>query len=106
MGIRLSGRSLRLPERELVSEPVCPGSVQVTRDGQCIILGIDGQTIGGYPKIAQIIQADLDHLGQLRPGDVLRFRKVELAEAIDLYRRRQDFLHEWWQRGRISLDSY
>ncbi len=106
MGIRLSGQPLRLPERELVSEPVCPGSVQVTRDGQCIVLGIDGQTIGGYPKIAQIIQADLDHLGQLRPGDSLRFRKVDLAEAIDLYRRRQSFLHEWCLRGRISLDSY
>jgi 5-oxoprolinase (ATP-hydrolysing) subunit C len=105
MGIRLSGQPLRLPERELISEPVCPGSVQVTRDGQCIILGIDGQTIGGYPKIAQIIQADLDHLGQLRRGDMLRFRKVNLAEAFDMYRRRQIFLNEWCVRGRISLDS-
>src|SRR6185437_12056012 len=45
MGLRLGGAVLTLPERELVSEPVCPGSVQVTRDGQCIVLGVDGQTI-------------------------------------------------------------
>ena len=44
---------------ELVSEAVCPGAIQVTRDGQCIILGVDGQTIGGYPKIATVISADL-----------------------------------------------
>ncbi len=66
MGLRLRGEPLTLPECELVSEPVCPGSVQTTRDGQCIVLGVDGQTIGGYPKIAQVISADLDKLAQLR----------------------------------------
>src|SRR5262249_59059181 len=66
MGLRLQGAPLPFPTRELLSEPVCPGSVQVTRDGQCIVLGVDGQTIGGYPKIAQVISADLDRLGQLR----------------------------------------
>lgn len=106
MGIRLQGRPLALPERELVSEPVCPGAIQVTRDGQCIVLGVDGQTIGGYPKIAQVIQADLDRLGQLRPGAVIRFRQVELAEAVELYRRRQVFLHEWTLRARVSLDGW
>src|SRR5262249_4568131 len=67
MGLRLVGPPLALPAREIVSEPVCPGAVQVTRDGQCIILGIDGQTIGGYPKVAQVITTDLDKLAQLRP---------------------------------------
>ncbi len=52
MGLRLTGEPLPPPGRELTSEPVCPGPVQVTRDGQCIVLGVDGQTIGGYPKIA------------------------------------------------------
>ena len=95
MGIRLESRPLPYPERELVSEPVCPGAVQVTRDGQCIVLGVDCQTIGGYPKIAQVIQADLDKRAQLRPGDFLRFRKVSLEVAVALYRRRQDFLRLW-----------
>jgi antagonist of KipI len=106
MGVRLQGQPLQVPERELVSEPVCPGSVQVTRDGQCIVLGVDGQTIGGYPKIAQVIQADLDHLGQLRPGDKIRFRKADLAQAVGLFRGRQAFIHEWATRARVSLDGW
>jgi biotin-dependent carboxylase-like uncharacterized protein len=98
MGLRLRGRPLRLPARELVSEPVCPGSVQVTRDGQCIVLGVDGQTIGGYPKIAQVISADRDRLGQLRPGDRLRFVMVSLDEAERLYHAQQKVLSEWARR--------
>jgi 5-oxoprolinase (ATP-hydrolysing) subunit C len=95
MGLRLQGQPLRLPAREFVSEPVCPGSVQVTRDGQCIVLGVDGQTIGGYPKVAQVISADCDQLGQLRPGDRLRFVLVSLDEAERLYQARQKVLREW-----------
>jgi antagonist of KipI len=99
MGLRLRGDPpLDVPPRELASEPVCPGTVQVTRDGQCIVLGVDGQTIGGYPKVAQVISADLDRLGQLRPGDPVRFRRVTLEEAEQLYRRRRAELDEWLVR--------
>lgn len=105
MGLRLQGTPLTMPARELISEPVCPGSVQVTRDGQCIILGIDGQTIGGYPKIAQVIRADLDALGQLRPGDPVPFEQVDLATAAALDRERREWLHEWFTRLRVSLED-
>jgi antagonist of KipI len=104
MGVRLQRwEPLPVPDGELVSEPVCPGSVQVTRDGQCIILGVDGQTIGGYPKIAQVISADLDRLGQLRPGDALYFQRVTLDEAERLWRARQRELHHWITRMQVSL---
>jgi antagonist of KipI len=102
MGLRLRGQPLPVPEREMVSEPVCPGAVQATRDGQCIILGVDGQTIGGYPKIAQVISADLDRLGQLRPGERIRFQRVSLTEAETLYRARQTALREWVTRLQLS----
>src|SRR5262249_55608127 len=98
MGLRLGGPPLRRPDRELTSEPVCPGSVQVTGDGQCIVLGVDGQTIGGYPKIAQVVTADLDKLGQLRPDDRIRFTRVDLTEAERLYRLKQSELREWLTR--------
>jgi biotin-dependent carboxylase-like uncharacterized protein len=98
MGLRLKSAPLSIPDKELTSEPVCPGSVQVTRDGQCIVIGVDGQTIGGYPKIAQVVTADLDKLGQLRPDDVVRFRSVTLAEAERLYRQKQRELKEWLTR--------
>ncbi len=103
MGLRLQGPPLAIPARELVSEPVCPGTVQVTRDGQCIILGVDGQTIGGYPKIAQVIRADLDRIGQLRPGDQVEFVRVSMAEAERAYRVHQAQQTEWVTRLRATL---
>jgi biotin-dependent carboxylase-like uncharacterized protein len=105
MGLRLDGTPLTMPVRELVSEPVCAGAVQVTGDGQCIILGVDGQTIGGYPKIAHVTSADLDKLGQLRSGDCVRFVRLNLQEAETIYRRKQAELHEWLTRLRVTLDE-
>ncbi len=98
MGLRLEGQALPWPGREITSEPVCPGSIQVTPDGQCIILGVDGQTIGGYPKIAQVISADLDLLGQLRPADRIAFQAVSLDEAEELTARRRQVLVDWLKR--------
>jgi antagonist of KipI len=106
MGLRLQGRPLGVPARELVSEPVAPGAVQVTRDGQCIVLGVDGQTIGGYPKVAHVIRADLHLLGQLRPGNRLRFMVVTLEEAIALSRSAEAQRHAWLLRLRLSLDGF
>jgi antagonist of KipI len=98
MGLRLSGEPLPRPERELVSEPVAPGAVQVVNDGQCIVLGVDGQTIGGYPKVAHVVAADLDGLGQLRPGDAIVFELVSLDEAEAAWRERQRELQAWLTR--------
>jgi biotin-dependent carboxylase-like uncharacterized protein len=101
MGIRLQGEPLRRPERELVSEPVAPGAVQVVNDGQCIVLGVDGQTIGGYPKVAHVIAADLDRLGQLRPGDDVVFELINMDEAAAAGRKRQQVLQAW--RARLYM---
>jgi biotin-dependent carboxylase-like uncharacterized protein len=103
MGLRLDGPALRAPDREMVSEPVSPGSIQVTRAGQPIVLGVDGQTIGGYPKIAQVIDADLDLLGRMRAGDCVRLVWVDFAAAERLWRQRADSLAEWRARIEISL---
>lgn len=98
MGLRLQGNPLMRQPRELVSEPVAPGTVQVVNDGQCIILGVEGQTIGGYPKVAQIIAADLDRIGQLRPGDRISFQLVTLEEADHAWHERMSKLAEWQTR--------
>lgn len=105
MGLRLEGVPLPL-EREMVSEPVCPGCIQITREGFPIILGVDGQTIGGYPKIAVVCAADLDSLGQMRPGDRIRFDAVDLDEAVASNRRRQVTLNEWLTRIRIGVEAF
>jgi len=98
MGLRLAGEALTRPLRELLSEPVAPGTVQVVNDGQCIVLGVDGQTIGGYPKVAQVIDADLDRLGQVRPGQEVRFVQVGMDEAEAAFRARELALNEWVTR--------
>lgn len=82
MGLRLIGTQLLLKEpREMISESVAFGSVQVPPEGQPIVLMADRQTIGGYPRIAEVISVDLPLLAQLRPGDRLVFTLVTLEEA-------------------------
>ena len=68
-----------------LSTPVAPGAVQVA-GGQLIVLGVACGTMGGYPHVAHVISADLDRLGQLKPGDMLTFRPVPLEEARSLDR--------------------
>lgn len=82
-GIRLSGPWLD-PGEERLSEPACVGAIQVTNEGSLIVLGPDGPTIGGYRKVGVVCGADLDALGQFRPGDPLTFRLVNRDEAVAL----------------------
>jgi antagonist of KipI len=105
IGVRLQGAPLPFPDREMVSEPVCLGSVQVTPDRNCIVLGVDGQTIGGYPKIAQVITADLDAVGQLRPGTVVCFVRVSLEEAAIIHDRRAKALARWVTRLSTTFEA-
>jgi allophanate hydrolase subunit 2 len=50
------------------------------------VLLADCQTVGGYPKIATVIGADLPRLGHALPGQVLRFAAVTMAEALEARR--------------------
>ncbi|MDX1628546.1 MAG: biotin-dependent carboxyltransferase family protein [Fulvivirga sp.] len=61
------------PMDELISSGVMPGTIQVTSEGDPVVLMADAQTTGGYPRIAQVIPEDLDRLGQMKPGDELWF---------------------------------
>ena len=82
MGLRLQGPALaRSRPGELLTEGVCLGAVQVPESGQPILIFVDQQTTGGYPKVANVIGADLAAIGQLRPRDRVRFEAVSLAEA-------------------------
>lgn len=95
MGLRLRGEPLAAPSRQLASEPVVPGSIQVPPDGLPIVLMRECQTTGGYPKVATVISADLDKLAQLRPGSQLRFVEVSLEEAIRLRRVHHRLARAW-----------
>lgn len=102
MGLRLEGEAFpRPPPGNLDSVPVIPGTVQVPPDGRPIVLLADAQTLGGYACLGHVISADLPRLGQLRPGDKLRFRAVELGEARALLALQERRLREL----RLGLES-
>jgi antagonist of KipI len=93
MGIRLEGAVV--PERsggKMISEGVSLGAVQVPDGGLPIVLFVEQQTTGGYPKIANVISADFHSLGQLRPRDEIRFERVDWETARALLREQEEFL--------------
>jgi antagonist of KipI len=82
MGLRLEGAAMASAAGgDMISEGVSLGAVQITASGLPIILFVEQQTTGGYPKIANVISADLGSLGQLRPRDEIRFELVEMEAA-------------------------
>jgi biotin-dependent carboxylase-like uncharacterized protein len=82
MGIRLAGPPVpAFHDSQMRTEGVPLGAIQIPANGQPIILFVDQQTTGGYPKIANVITADFPSLGQLRPGDKVRFEQVSPVEA-------------------------
>lgn len=75
IGTRLSGVALeRDAPRELPSEALVEGAVQVPNDGQPLIFLADHPVTGGYPVVAVVDPGDIGRVAQARPGDALRFR--------------------------------
>jgi biotin-dependent carboxylase-like uncharacterized protein len=101
-GVRLEGPAI---EKEtgapdsILSEGILTGAIQVPGDGRPIIL-LNETVTGGYRKIAVVIAADLPLLGQLAPGDTVRFQETDLSSALDLLRRVEAAVD--WVRGRFS----
>jgi allophanate hydrolase len=90
MGFRLEGPTIEHSKGyNIVSDGVVSGSIQVPGSGRPIILMVDNQTTGGYPKIATVISADLPIVGRRRPGRPIRFITVEVSRA-ELLRREQE----------------
>ncbi len=86
LGLRLHGPLLPAASfHGMITEGVTLGALQVTPSGQAIILFVEQQTTGGYPKIANVIGADHSSLGQLRPRDVIHFEQVSFEQARALW---------------------
>lgn len=84
MGYRLKGKALTMVEKfEMISTAVARGTIQVTPDGNPLILMADAQTTGGYPRIGQVTETDMDILAQKRPGESIYFELVSLESSID-----------------------
>jgi len=105
MGLRLVGPPLahiNAAAADIVSDGVTPGAIQVPANGQPIVLLADGQTVGGYPKIATVIRTDLPRLAHLRPGTRVRFEAVSLEQAHQILLNER----ERWQRWLANREAY
>ncbi|GEN53568.1 biotin-dependent carboxyltransferase family protein [Halobacillus faecis] len=99
MGYRLSGGTLKLEnKKDIVSEAVTFGTIQVPPDGNPILLVADHQTTGGYPKIGQVASIDLPRVAQMRPGESIRFTPISHEEAQRLLLEKEKNLKQL-QRG-------
>ncbi|MFK7860320.1 MAG: biotin-dependent carboxyltransferase family protein [Granulosicoccus sp.] len=95
MGVRLTGSAIGHRDaaaRDIVSDAIVPGSIQVPGTGQPIVLLNDAHTAGGYPKIATVISSDLPLLGIQRAGAKFRFRLVDIDEAIAIRQHTQKII--------------
>ncbi|MFH1955235.1 MAG: biotin-dependent carboxyltransferase family protein [Pseudomonadota bacterium] len=91
-------------EREIINagghiSAVCPagnplGAIQVPLGKEIVVLAKDGPTRGGYSKIATVIHADLDKVGQLRPGDETTFRAVGIDEAYEISHKKESLFED------------
>ncbi len=82
MGYRLKGPQIEHKAgADILTDATPPGSIQVPGDGMPIILLADGQTTGGYSKIAVVTSVDQDLLAQAKPGDKVGFQRVSVLEA-------------------------
>ena len=95
MGMRLEGTTIKnTVSANIRSEGITKGAIQVPADGQPIVLLTDYPTIGGYPKIANVISADYHLLAQKIPEEKILFQNVELQEAEQLYKQHLNSISE------------
>lgn len=86
MGYRLEGPKIEHNESaDIISDGIVFGSVQVPGHGSPILMMADRQTTGGYTKIATVITPDLSVLGQMVPGNKLKFEIIDIDEAQKIY---------------------
>ncbi|MCB5409539.1 biotin-dependent carboxyltransferase family protein [Pseudogemmobacter faecipullorum] len=95
MGIRLQGPELKPLRLDMPSEPLLRGALQIAGDGVATVLMADHQTTGGYPKLATVLDCELDGFAQCRPGTPLSFRRVTAEAAIALARTRAAIQADW-----------
>jgi antagonist of KipI len=93
MGYRLKSETMLTAQSfDIISSPVIQGTVQLTSSGELIVLMADAQTVGGYPRVLQVIAADLSVLAQKKPGDLIQFDIVSLQKAEEAFLEQQSIL--------------
>jgi biotin-dependent carboxylase-like uncharacterized protein len=90
MGYRLKGSKINSKNgSDIITDGIPLGSIQVPLDGMPIVMLADRQTTGGYAKIATVISVDVDKFAQMKPGDKVKFTRINLEEAQQLLGERE-----------------
>lgn len=96
IGLQLVGPELEIASGgRMPSAGVFPGTMQCTENGQPYLLSVDAGTVGGYPRVAQVVRSDRHILGQLRPGDHVRFLPRDGEAARSDLHAKLDYWGEW-----------
>ncbi|MEZ4967825.1 MAG: 5-oxoprolinase/urea amidolyase family protein [Saprospiraceae bacterium] len=106
MGVRLEGHSVTAKNAAMLSAAVLPGTIQVPPDGQPIVLMADAQTTGGYPRIAQVIAADLPLFAQIAPGGKVFFQETGIEEAEHLRLEQEKVMRKMQLALRFKMQEY
>lgn len=83
MGLVLEGERLSTTKLEMISQPVTDGTVQLSPKGP-IALMRHRQTVGGYPRIVNVIESDISKLAQFSPGEKFKFKLISFEEALKI----------------------
>lgn len=96
MGIKLDGQTfVTSAGAQMPSVPVFPGTIQCPQDGGLYIMCVDAGTTGGYPRVAKVSRMDLHILGQLRPGNSIRFIARSDEDAARELLEKHDYWRPW-----------
>lgn len=90
LGYRLKGPAVQFDLEQFYSEGICLGAVQITPEGQPIVMMSDHQTIGGYPKVGAITRQSLNQLSQMRPGETIQFLETSAEQALQERRKNEE----------------
>jgi allophanate hydrolase len=96
MGLKLQGTAIDLNSAAPIrSGAVFPGIIQCPPDGLPYLIGCEGQTTGGYPRIGQVIRADRHLIGQLAPNATMLMVPVQPEQAEQIYAEKLAMWADW-----------
>jgi antagonist of KipI len=101
-GYKLKGKAVSEVAANLPSDASCQGAIQIPGDGTPIVLMADAPTVGGYPKMAVVAEADLPILAQRSPGEIVRFQLVTIEQSQRALKHRASDLYTIGATGAAS----
>jgi len=81
-GLKLEKR-VHAEKYDIITSAVTDGTIQLTKDGP-IVLMRHRQTTGGYPRVLNVIEADMDRLAQYPHGALVRFELIDIKMSVNV----------------------